>query len=60
MKASEDFGEAIDKIDNLRAALDIPMPNEFHVKQMKRELEELSTELKKIYTEEEGKNPWEE
>lgn len=41
------------KIDNLRGALEIPMPAGFHVNQMKRELEEVSDKLKRIYVEEE-------
>lgn len=41
-------------------ALEIPMPVEFHVNQMKRELEEVSDKLKRIYVEEEDENPWEE
>ena len=48
------------KIDNLRGALEIPMPAGFHVNQMKRELEEVSDKLKRIYVEEEDGNPWEE
>ncbi|MEL5895914.1 hypothetical protein AAE250_20760 [Bacteroides sp. GD17] len=60
MKASEEFGETIDTIDNLLGALEIPMPAEFHVSQMKRELKEVSEKLKRIYVEEEGENPWDE
>ncbi|MDC2179191.1 hypothetical protein [Bacteroides thetaiotaomicron] len=60
MKASEEFGETIDTIDNLLGALEIPMPSEFHVKQMKHELKEISEKLKRIFVEEEGENPWSE
>lgn len=60
MKASEEFGEIIDRIDNLLGALGLPVPAEFHVNQMKHELSEISEKLKQIYVEEEGENPWEE
>ncbi len=60
MKASEEFGEVIDRIDNLIETLELPMPAEFHVNQMKHELSEISEKLKQIYVEEEGENPREE
>ena len=60
MIAPDEFAEVIEKIDNLRGALEIPMPAGFHVNQMKRELEEVSNQLKRIYVEEEDENPWEE
>lgn len=60
MKASEEFGDIIDRIDNLLGALELPMPVEFHVNQIKSELGEMSEDLKRIYVEEEGENPWEE
>ena len=60
MNASEEFGEIIDRIDNLLGALELPMPAEFHVNQMKHELSDMSEKLKRIYVEEEGENPWEE
>lgn len=56
----EEFGEVIDRIDNLLGALELPMQAEFHVNQMKHELSEISEKLKQIYVEEEGENPWEE
>ena len=48
------------KIDNLRGALEIPMPAGFHVNQMKRELERSIRQIKTVYVEEEDENPWEE
>lgn len=56
----EEFGEVIDRIDNLLGALELPMQAEFHVNQMKHELSEISEKLKQIYVEEEGEDPWEE
>ena len=60
MEHSEDLAELVDIIDNLRCALDLPMPPEFHVEQMKVELEVLSKDLKELYIKETGENPWEE
>ena len=56
--AQEKLGEQIDRIDNLRAALDLPMPPAFHVEQMKELLTDLSVEIKKAFTELTGENPW--
>lgn len=60
MIAPDEFAEIIERIDNLRGALEIPMSVEFHINQMKRELKEVSDKLKRIYVEEEDENPWEE
>ena len=59
MKTSEELAEIVGTLDNLLGALEIPMPAEFHVKQMKEELKEVSSKLKQIYIEEEDENPWE-
>ena len=59
MKSVDEFGEQIDRIDGLICGLDIPMPAEFHIKQMKISLKDLSDKLKQIYVEENGDNPWE-
>ena len=60
MEHSEDLAELADRIDNLRCGLDIPMSPEFHIEQMKVELEVLSKDLKELYIKEKGENPWEE
>lgn len=60
MIAPDEFAEVIDTIDTLLGAMEIPMPAEFHVKQMKRELKEVSEKLKRIYVEEEDEDPWSE
>jgi len=60
MIAPGEFGEVINTVDNLLGSLEIPMPAEFHVEQMKRELKEVSDKLKRIYVEEEDENPWNE
>lgn len=55
---SHEIGELKDIVDNLLGALEIPMPAEFHVKQMKSELKDISDKLKSIYIEMEDNNPW--
>ena len=46
---SNEIGELKDTVDNLRGALEIPMPPQFHVTQMKNQLAEISEKLKNIY-----------
>ena len=55
---SNEIGELKDKVDNLRGALEIPMPAQFHVAQMKTQLEEISEKLKGIYIEMTDENIW--
>ena len=46
MIAPDEFAEVIERIDNLRGTLEIPMPAGFHVNQMKRELERSIRQIK--------------
>lgn len=55
---SNEIGELKDKIDNLKGALEIPMPAEFHVRQMEGQLTEVSEKLKSIYIEMTDENIW--
>jgi hypothetical protein len=55
----EKLGQLIDGIDNLAHALQIPMPAQFHVDSLKGLLPEKVSELKAIYQEITGENPWE-
>jgi hypothetical protein len=55
----ETLGQLIDSIDNLAHALTIPMPAQFHVDSLKSLLPEKVAELKKVYIEITGENPWE-
>lgn len=43
MIAPDEFAEVIEKIDNLRGALEIPMPAGFHVNQMSVSLKKYQT-----------------
>jgi hypothetical protein len=55
----DDLGRDIDTLDNLTHALQLAMPPDFHVKQLKSSLPELVAEFKKHYAEAFGWNPWE-
>jgi len=52
------LAELIDSIENLTYSLNIPMPADFHVVQMKKVLPEKIEELKSVFTEISGENPW--
>lgn len=55
----EQIGKLADKADNFLAATNLPMPPEFHLKQLKVGLKEISDALKLIYQDVTGINPWE-
>lgn len=55
---SERLGRLADTIENIIAALTIPMPDEFHLRQVKSFLPDWAKELKEIHTDETGENPW--
>ncbi len=57
---SNEIGELKDTVDNLRGALEIQMPPQFHVTQMKNQLAEISEKLKSIYIEMTDENHWSE
>ena len=60
MKNNNDneLGQVKDTIDNLLGAMEIPMPAEFHVKQLKLALKDLSDKVRNIYIDETGEDPW--
>ena len=55
----EKLGQLIDSIDNLSHGLNLPMPASFHVEQLKKILPDKVKELKEVYIEITGENPWE-
>lgn len=57
--AKEKLGKAIDSVENLMYALQLNMPAEFHVKQLKAALPDLVKTLKEGFVEATGENPWE-
>jgi hypothetical protein len=54
----EKFGVLIDSIDNLAHALQIQMPATVHVQALRESLPEKVKELKEVYVEITGENPW--
>ena len=56
---SEQFGKAIDQLENLNGALQLPLRAEMHVTQLKIALPDVIEKLKEAYVHEFGENPWE-
>lgn len=56
---NEKLGQAIDSVENLMYALQLNMPAQFHVEQMKNQLPDLVAKLKEGFIEATGENPWE-
>ena len=54
----EKLGQAIDRVNNVAHGLLIPMPADFHVRQLKELLPEIVEELKAAFVEVAGENPW--
>jgi hypothetical protein len=57
-EAKEVLGKAIDEVDNLAHALELPMPADFHVKALKESLPDAIAELKRGFVAVTGENPW--
>jgi hypothetical protein len=55
----EKLGKEIDRLENLFYAMNIPMPAQFHVDQLKKSLPAIIENLKQSFTEISGENPWE-
>jgi hypothetical protein len=55
---SDKFGRLIDKLDNNTHTLQIPMRPEIHVGALKQSLPGIVKELKSVYVEIFGDNPW--
>lgn len=55
---AETIGQIADRLDNLVAALDLPMPPAFHLGQIKQQLPDVANELKRAVIEMSGENPW--
>lgn len=54
----EQLGTLIDELDNLAHALNIPLPAEMHVEQLRLALPEKVERLKTVYVDITGENPW--
>lgn len=55
----EDIGIISDELESLQAALDIPMPAEFHIAQIRELLPEKIKALREALVKLSGENPWE-
>lgn len=54
----EKFGQLIDDIDSLAHALNMPVPPQMHVEQLRISLPEKVKQLKGVFVEITGENPW--
>jgi hypothetical protein len=54
----ETVGQLIDRLDNLKAGFEIPLPPSMHIEQGSIVLDEVSKELKLWFLEVTGENPW--
>jgi len=52
------LADQIDTLLNLRAALDIPMPDAVHIEALKGGLPEITTHLRRIHAQLVGNDPW--
>jgi hypothetical protein len=58
-EAQESLGIAIDRVDSLAHGLQLPMPAEFHIRQLKNLLPDVVKDLKQGFVAVTGENPWE-
>ena len=58
MDKFEKLGQLIDSIDSLACGLNIPIPDSLHVNQLKVLLPQKVKELKELFVEITGDNPW--
>ncbi len=56
---NEKLGQAIDRVENLAFALNMPLPDGMHVQVLRNSLPEIVAELKAGFVEATGENPWE-
>jgi hypothetical protein len=54
----EALGQLIDSLDNLAYALNIPLPPQMHVERLGISLPEKVRQLKEVFVEITGNNPW--
>jgi hypothetical protein len=56
---ADKLAEAIETVDNLAHALQLPMSAEFHIGILRESLPEAVADLKAEFAEVTGENPWE-
>lgn len=57
-QAADKLGAEIDRLENLNGALQLGMPAEFHVRQLREALPDVARRLKEAYVGMTGQNPW--
>jgi len=57
-EAQEQLGQLVDRLDAIGHALQIPMPAQLHVDNLKFVLPDLVIELKDVFVKVTGANPW--
>lgn len=55
----ERIGLLADRVSNLLGAMKLPMPPQMHLDQLRKSLPELRDELRQLYADATGENPWE-
>lgn len=54
----EIIGGLVDRCDNLVAASQLPMKPEFHLQQLRSALIDIGTDLRSLYRDISGEDPW--
>ncbi|WP_140221232.1 hypothetical protein [Pseudomonas oryzihabitans] len=54
----EQLGDQIERLLNLAAALEMPLPDHLHVDQLRKSLPEITADLRKVYADLAGEDPW--
>jgi hypothetical protein len=57
-QAQDDIGRVADTLDNLIAALQMPLPDRMHIVALRAALPDASAALKAAYVAAFGENPW--
>ncbi|PLP96953.1 hypothetical protein [Cupriavidus pauculus] len=57
-EAQEQLGQLVDRLDAIGHALQIPMPAQMHVDNLKFVLPDLVVELKDVFVRVTGQSPW--
>lgn len=55
----EELGQIADTVDNLAGAMQLGMPAQFHLDQLKVLLPQVADRIKKLVVDISGDNPWE-